>query len=253
MRPKSEIYEQWVRPLIAEFFGQLIFAFLHSSTGHSNIAGTALAPAISDGLTVTILVITIGHISGAHVNFAVTTAVFVGGGIKWMMVPLYLIAQLLGSLAGAGLAYATNGGASGAFALGAGVSVGQGILMEVILTAMLTLSVVLAAVELNADLAALAIGFSILIDILAGFTVSGGCMNPTLSFGPAVVAGAWTNYWVYWVGPLLGAIFSGIVFRLFLGGKARLLFRQETSAPTEQGMERIENGHSTEKSKGSNM
>ncbi|XP_078493009.1 aquaporin-8 isoform X1 [Ciona intestinalis] len=234
-RTVSEVYGTWVRPLIAEYFGQLIFAFIHCSTVNT-MKATALSadspipllPAISDGFVVAILVITIGHISGAHVNFAVTTAVFIGGGIKLPMVPLYFIAQMLGSLTGAALAYICNGSVSfGEFGLGAGVTVGQGVLMEVVLSALLTLAVLLAAVELSSVNAAFAIGFSILIDILAGFNISGACMNPTLSFGPAVVSGKWTNYWIYWVGPILGAFVSGTIFRLFLGTEARLLFRPD--------------------------
>ncbi|CAK8687837.1 unnamed protein product [Clavelina lepadiformis] len=227
MKGLKEFYEEWARPMIAEYFGQLIFTFLHCSAGFNNKdVGSALAPAINDGLVVTILVITIGHISGAHVNFAVTTAVGLGGGIRWQKVPLYLVAQMLGSLSGAGLSYVTTGESAGAFSLGDGVTVGRGVLTELILTSLLTLAVLLAAVELDTNNAAFAIGFAILIDILAGFHVTGGCMNPTLSFGPAVVAGQWMNYWVYWVGPLLGAFVSGLLYRLFLGGNARWLFRE---------------------------
>uniref|UniRef100_H2ZKI3 Uncharacterized protein n=1 Tax=Ciona savignyi TaxID=51511 RepID=H2ZKI3_CIOSA len=239
----SEKYNTWVRPVIAEFFGQLIFAFLHCSSVNTmkSISPTPnpLIPAVSDGFVVAILVITIGHISGAHVNFAVTTAAFIGGGIKLPMALLYLVAQLLGSLTGAGLAYVSSGGAFGQFGLGAGVGVGQGVLMEVVLTSLLTLSVLLAAVELNSTNAAFAIGFSILIDILAGFNISGACMNPTLSFGPAVVSGSWNNYWVYWVGPLVGALVSGTLFRIFLGGPARLIFKQDQSQENnESSMEK---------------
>lgn len=54
-----------------------------------------------------------------------------------------------------------------------------------------------------------------LVQIFDSFGVSGGCMNPTLSFGPAVVSGMWNNYWIYWVAPILGAIISGTIFRCF--------------------------------------
>nr|CAB3222689.1 aquaporin-8 [Phallusia mammillata] len=236
MSNKVDFYVTYIRPPIAEFFGQLIFTYLHCSTAHTvmtvpSVMGNPLLPAINDGLSVAILVILIGHISGAHVNFAVTTAVFIGGGLKVVMVPVYLVAQLLGSLAGAALSYVANGAASGEFALGKDVSIGQGVLMETMLTALLTIAVLLAAVELSTPNAAFAIGFSILIDILASFGVTGGCMNPSLSFGPAVVSGMWTNYWIYWVAPLLGALISATIFRLFLGGNARLLFRQTVNDP----------------------
>lgn len=221
-------YEKWVMPLIAEFFGQLMFAFLHSMSAGN---GFATASAITDGIFVVIMVITIGHVSGAHVNSAVTVGVALSGGMSWILFVPYIVVQLLGSMAGAGLAYVAFGSAQGAFSLAAGVSVGQGVLCEAMLTILLVFAVLMGAVDQGSILAAFGIGFAIMIDIFAGNKITGACMNPSLSFGPAVVSGKWTNYWVYWVGPMLGSLIAVALYRLLLGGRTRRLFFNAGEGP----------------------
>jgi len=216
-----------VLPLVAEFFGMAIFTFTHCSTAHTMVSTpaasvkmNALLPATNDGLTIVALVYALGHISGGHFNFAVTVAVTIGGGLAWWKAPLYLIAQLLGSLTGAALAMLANGVASGYFLVPSTHTAWQAFLMETVITTFLTFTVLMTAVELETGHAALAIGVTIWIGILASFGVSGGCMNPTISFGPAVVYGNWKpSYWVYWAGPIAGACFAGLVFRTLLSKK----------------------------------
>lgn len=210
-------------PMIAEFFGMMIFNFTHCSTVNTmidtaaNTSKNPLLPATNDGLTVTALVWGLGHISGGHFNFAVTVAVTIGGGLEYWKAPLYLVAQLLGSVAGASLAALTAADATGFFTVPGESSILRAFVMELMITLFLTLTVLMTAVELKASYAALAIGITIWIGILAGFGVSGGCMNPTISFGPAVVSGKWeASYWVYWVGPIAGACVAGLVFRTLL-------------------------------------
>ncbi|CAK8672225.1 unnamed protein product [Clavelina lepadiformis] len=234
MKLRPEFYEEWLRPVIAEFIGQVIFVFMHMCGANTNLAvGTALAPALTDGFTVALIINLFGHISGAHVNFAVTIAVFLAGGIKLKMVLPYLVFQILGSLAGAGLAYVVNGRGTGAFSLGYGVSVERGLLLEVVTTTVLTLTAIITGVQRNSILASVAVGFSVIIAILGGFNISGAAMNPILSLGPAVASSAWDNYWIYWVGPLIGACVSGTLYRLVLADKARLYCRRHELDPQD--------------------
>nr|XP_039251298.1 aquaporin-8-like isoform X1 [Styela clava] len=223
-------YEKWIMPLFAEFFGQLMFAFVHSMSAGN---GFATASAITDGIFVTIMVITIGHISGAHVNSAVTVGVALSGGMSLILFVPYIVVQLLGSMAGAGLAYVSFGSAQGAFGLGAGVTVGQGVLCEAMLTILLVFAVLMGAVDQGSILAAFGIGFTIMIDIFAGNKITGACMNPSLSFGPAVVSGKWQNYWVYWVGPILGSLIAVALYRLLLGNREKRLFFNDGEGPLD--------------------
>jgi len=226
----NSVCTKTVLPALVEFFGQLIFAFTHTSTANTitvtnatSLSSNALLPATNDGMTVAALASAFGHLSGLHVNFAVTVAVFIAGGIEWWKVPFYLVAQSAGSLCGAGLSLVANGEANGAFAIGAGVTVGQALLMEIMISFFLTSTVLMTAVELHLPHAPFPIGLTIWIGIMAAFNISGGCMNPTLSLGPAVVSGQWANYWIYWVGPLIGAIISGLLFRILFSKNHNVL------------------------------
>lgn len=226
----NAVYTGIVLPALVEFFGQLIFAFTHTSTANTitvtnatSLSSNALLPATNDGMTVAALASGFGHISGIHVNFAVTLAVFIAGGIEWWKVPIYLVAQCLGSLSGAAISLVANGEANGSFAIGAGASVGQALLMEIMISCFLTSTVLMAAVELQLPHAPFPIGLTIWIGIMAAFNISGGCMNPTLSLGPAVVSGQWDNYWIYWVGPLIGASISGLLFRILFSKNHNVL------------------------------
>lgn len=223
-------YEKWVMPLIAEFIGMLLFTFMHSMAAQSL---PIIASALNDGLFVAIMVITIGHISGAHVNTAVTIAVTLSGGLKWVMAPLYIVVQLVGSLCGAGLARVAFGSPTGYFALGPGVDAGQGVLTEIMMSILLVFAVLQSAVDLGSPIAAFAIGFSIVIDILIGARISGASMNPSLSFGPAVVAGAWDDYWIYWVGPICGALIAVILHKLALASAKNRIFLRGSGSDYE--------------------
>jgi MIP family channel proteins len=174
-----------------------------------------------------VLVSAFGAISGGHFNPAVTVAVRLAGRIEWSHAVMYVVAQLVGAL-GAGLALrlvfpesswsATNLGTP---ALGEGISIGAGIAIEAILTVVLVLAVFGTAIDMRAPkLGGMAIGLAIAADILMGGPLTGAAMNPARWFGPAVASGSYDNWYVWWVGPLIGAIVAAVLYRYMFEGEA---------------------------------
>ncbi|XP_064618111.1 aquaporin-8-like [Liolophura sinensis] len=204
--------------------------------------------AIAHGLTIALLVASFGAVSGGHLNPAVTLGVFLSGGIKPLLAMAYVVAQLLGSLVGAGLVRAVLPSTTfkaiggGAHNLVQGVGPGQGIVCETLLTMTLVLAVLMCAVDTDKNvLAPLAIGFAVTVDILAGINVTGASMNPARSFGPAVVvsnvSNVWSYHYVYWVGPLMGSLLATLLYRLCFANPDNRLVMRGTPQTTYQRFE----------------
>lgn len=229
-------FEQSIRPCLGEFFGVTLFVFI--GTMAVSGAGGLVGVAIAHGLMIALLVAALGNVSGGHLNPAVTLGVLFAGEIGPLNAMLYIVSQLIGSLTGASLTRGTLSQAvfvnmsGGANTLGTNVTVGEGLLAEIVLTAILVTTVLLTAVDKStkSSLAPLAIGFAVIVSILAGASISGPSLNPARSLGPAVAmttfnSSVWNNHWLYWVGPGLGALLAALMHRLFLGGPdKRLLF-----------------------------
>ena len=216
--------------LIAEAIGTFLFFFVGAgsivlgdylaATGGSGpgLLGVALA----HGLALAALVSAFGAVSGGHFNPVVTLAVWIMGKIEPMRAAAYVVAQLVGALAaGFALKFAFadvwQASAIGTPALGAGVSPLAGIAIEAVLTAVLVFAVIGTAVDARAPkIGGLAIGLAVAADILMGGPLTGAAMNPARWFGPAVAAGAFDNWWVWWIGPALGAAVAAQVYRYFL-------------------------------------
>jgi len=183
-----------------------------SATGALTHVGVAL----TFGLIITVMIAATGHLSGAHFNPAVTLAFALTRHFAWRDVPLYIGAQLLGAVGGA----LTIGALFGPIAnLGATLPAGsaaQSLGLEVLLTAVLMFVIISVATDTRAvgELATLAIGATVALDALWGGPISGASMNPARSFGPALVAGAWQHHWVYWLGPIVGAILGAFAYQL---------------------------------------
>ena len=197
-----------------------------------------LGVALSFGLVVTVMVAALGHVSGAHVNPAVTVAFALFRHFPWRDVPGYVAAQLAGAAAGAGVLRLLFG-RGGAEALGATVPAGpavQSLALEALLTASLMFVITAVATDTRAvgELAALAIGATVAVDAIWGGPVSGASMNPARSFGPALLSGLWQAHWLYWVGPLLGAAAGAGAYQLLHAPRAVALSPPET-APREEG------------------
>ena len=214
------------RATAAEFIATLLFIFLGAGTvvvtggliKEGLTSARLVAIALAHGLTIALLVSATARVSGGHINPAVTFAALITGKIDVSRAIAYWVAQLVGAVVGAlllaGVIPAAARGNLGAHGLGAGVTVGGGLLAEIILTFALVFVIFATAVDSRGPghLAPIAIGLTVLVDHLFGVPVTGASMNPARSFGPALVAGAWENHWVFWIGPLVGGGLAGIVY-----------------------------------------
>jgi aquaporin Z len=224
---------------VAEFFGTfwLVFggcgsAVLAAAFPHLGIgfAGVALA----FGLTVLTMAFAIGHISGCHLNPAVSIGLWAGGRFPASGLLPYIVAQVIGGIAGAGVLYLIASGAAGfqlsnGFAsngFGAhspgGYSLLAGLIAEVVLT-FFFLVVILGSTDRRAPagLAPIAIGLCLTLIHLISIPVTNTSVNPARSTGPAVFVGGWalSQLWLFWVAPIIGAILAGGVYR-WLGAES---------------------------------
>jgi MIP family channel proteins len=157
-------------------------------------------------------------VSGGHFNPAVTLGLWVAGKIDAAKGAAYVVAQLLGAAAaGFGLAWIFADVGPAVPALGQDVDVVRGIALEAVMTAVLLLSVFGTAVDPRGPkVGGLAIGLAVAADILFGGTLTGAAMNPARWFGPAVAAGAFDNWYVWWIGPFVGAVVVALLYRYLL-------------------------------------
>ncbi|XP_006637203.2 aquaporin-8a.1 isoform X1 [Lepisosteus oculatus] len=233
---KPNRFERYVQPCLAELLGSALFIFVGCSSVIENVEGTGrLQPALAHGLALGIVIAVLGEISGGHFNPAVSLSVYLTGGVSIVLLLPYVGCQLCGGLIGAALAKAISTSQSYANASGAAFNVvqsdeqiGPAVVAETVMTLFLTMVVCMGAVNEKSRslLAPLCIGLTVAADILAGGAVSGACMNPARAFGPAVVANYWDYHWIYWVGPVIGALLTACFVRLLLGDrKIRVLLK----------------------------
>ena len=199
------------RRLFSELLGTFMLVLVAAGGGllHGKGQISLAAAVVAPGLMVLAIILFMGAVSGAHLNPVVSLAFAVRGDFPWKRVPGYIIVQLLGATLACLFLLAVFGNVEhlGATLPGPGYHDWQALLMEIALTAVL-LSVILgtaSAAQNVGALGALAVGGYIALAGLWSAPVSGTSMNPARSFGPALVSGDWTAYWVYVVGPLVGA------------------------------------------------
>jgi aquaporin NIP len=172
------------------------------------------------GLIIMVMVYATGHLSGAHINPAVTVAFTISRHFPARDAAAYVTAQLIGAGAGALVLLAVWPEQPGE--LGATVpSVGAGsaFVYELLLTAFLMFVIMAVATDTRAvgAAAAIAIGGTVGLDALFGGPVTGASMNPARSFGPALAAGEWSDFWLYVLGPLAGAALGAFAYQLVRG------------------------------------
>ena len=180
----------------------------------------AVGVALAFGLVIMVMVYATGHLSGAHINPAVTIAFALTRHFPRREAVAYVAAQLAGATLASLvlLAVWTDKPAD----LGATVptlGAGSAFVYELILTAMLMFVIMAVATDTRAvgAAAAIAIGGTIGLDALFGGPVTGASMNPARSFGPALVAGEWQDFWVYAAGPILGAAVGALAYQAVRG------------------------------------
>ena len=230
------------RRAVAEVFGTfwLVFGGCGAAVLAAAFPGVGIGlhgVALAFGLTVLTMAYAIGHISGCHLNPAVTLGVVIAGRFPAREAPTYVAAQLVGALAGAGALYLIASGkagfdASAGFASNGygehspgGYSLAAGLMAEFILT-FFFLFVILGAThpKAPAQLAPIAIGLGLTLIHLIGIPVTNVSVNPARSTGPALFAGGWAlaQLWAFWAAPLAGAAAAGVVYPILVGeGAAR--------------------------------
>ncbi|KAK1375809.1 Tonoplast intrinsic protein 41 [Heracleum sosnowskyi] len=215
-----------IKALVVEFICTFLFVFagVGSAMATDKMSGNEVVGlffvAIAHTLVVAVMISAGFKISGGHLNPAVTLGLCVGGHITVFRSILYWIDQCLASVAACALLkYLTGGLITPVHTLAAGMDSLQGVVMEIVLTFSLLFTVYATLVDpkkgfLN-GLGPLLTGFVVGANIMAGGVFSGASMNPARSFGPALIAGVWTDHWVYWVGPLIGGGLAGLVYENF--------------------------------------
>ncbi|XP_053323271.1 aquaporin-4-like [Spea bombifrons] len=168
------------------------------------------------GFSIVTVVHCFGHISGAHINPAVTIAFVCTRKITLAKAVFYIIAQCLGAISGAGLLYLITPlnviGNLGVTKVNESLSVGCGLLIELITTFQLVFTISAACDPKNKNKQPLVIGISVMIGHLFAINYTGASMNPARSLGPAVILWKWENHWIYWIGPIIGAVCAGAVY-----------------------------------------
>ncbi|KAE7996365.1 hypothetical protein FH972_001096 [Carpinus fangiana] len=209
----------FLQKLVAEVLGTyfLIFAGCGSVVVNLNYEKVVTAPGISIvwGLAVMVLVYSLGHISGAHFNPAVTIAFATCKRFPWKQVPAFILAQVLGSTLANGTLRLLFTGHDDRFAgtMPAGSNM-QSFVLEFIITFYLMFVISGVATDNRAigELAGLAVGSTVLLNVMFAGPISGASMNPARSLGPAIAHGKYNSIWVYILAPTLGAISGAWVY-----------------------------------------
>ncbi len=231
--------------LLAEFFGTawLVFGgcgsavlaakfFATEGATPINLGIGLLGVSFAFGLTVLTMAYAIGHISGCHLNPAVSVGLAVGGRFSFGELIPYIIAQVLGATAGAGVLYLIASGQAGFSTAGGFASNGYGehspglYSMGAAMTAEIALTffflmIILGSTDKRAPqgFAPIAIGLGLTLIHLIGIPVTNLSVNPARSFGPAIFVGGWAlqQLWLFWVAPIVGAILAGIIYPIVAG------------------------------------
>jgi aquaporin Z len=202
------------RRLFAELLGTFMLVLVAAGGGVLHAKGqiSLSAAVVAPGLMVMAIILSMGAVSGAHLNPVVSIAFALRGDFAWKRVPGYVGAQLLGTTFACLFLLAVFGrvGHLGATLPGPGYRAWQAFLMEIALTTTLV-SVILgtaSSAQNVGTIGALGVGGYIALAGLWAAPVSGASMNPARSFGPALISGDWSAYWVYLIGPLIGAVIA---------------------------------------------
>ena len=228
------------RRSVAEFIGTfwLVFGGCGSAVLAAAFPGLGIGfvgVALAFGLTVLTMAYAIGHISGCHLNPAVSVGLVVGRRFPVSELPAYVIAQVLGAITGSTVLYFIASGKEGFSLAGGFASNGYGehspggyalsacLAVEVVLTFMF-LMIILGATDQRAPqgFAPIAIGLGLTLVNLVGIPVTNASFNPARSTGPAVMVGGWAiqQLWLFWLAPIIGAALAGLVYPALASSKA---------------------------------
>jgi len=213
----------------AEFLGTFTLCFagqgaivMQQAAGTNNL----LIVAVAHGLALAVMVSALGTWSGAHFNPAVTFGFWITRRMSLTSAITYWVSQLLGAIAASFLLRAVVPGEPGAAVhfgvpmLAAGVSVGQGFLLEFVMTFFLVTAVWGTAVdERGPKIGGFGIGLALCMDVLFGGPLTGAAANPARAFGAACASGVWTDHWLYWVAPMAGGAAAARVYKSLMSSR----------------------------------
>src|SRR5215210_704131 len=213
---------------LAELVGTFILVFGGTAVAVGAILGRptagaaydSLAIALAFGLALAAVAAAVGHVSGAHVNPAVTLGLAATGKFPWKSVPFYLGAQLVGAVLGALGTWLAFGGPGRVEAKLAATYPAQGVGdlqafgLEVLITFVLVFVVVAVATDdrAPAPIAPIAVGFALAVGVFVAGPVTGGAINPVRALGPMLVAGDLTSAWLYILGPIVGGVLAAVLY-----------------------------------------
>jgi aquaporin Z len=219
------MYHRLSTSLLAEFIGTFALIFIGAGAGALGLGGL-VGVAFAHGLVVLGFAYAYGHISGTHINPAVTLGVWAAGKIDAARAFSYIVFQIAGGIVGALVLRWVLGGTAtglGRTALASGLEAGGatititpaiGLVLEAILTFFLVNAVMNAGISGKATIpGGLAIGLTLTFCILMGGPLTGASLNPARSIGPAVATGNFDNLWIYLVGPALGGALAGVLYK----------------------------------------
>ena len=228
----SQVGSNMLRASVAEVVGTFILIFTGTAAATAALLNRAtaggpydsLAVVLAFGLALAAVVAALGHVSGAHVNPAVTLGLAVTNNFPWRYVPAYVGAQLLGAILGAvGTWIAYGGQAREIVNLAAtyptsGVGDFRALIVEALVTFILVFVIVSVATDDRAPaaVAPVAVGFALAAGIFIAGPITGGALNPVRALGPMLVAGNLTSAWVYIVGPIVGGILAALLYDRFV-------------------------------------
>jgi MIP family channel proteins len=211
--------------LFSEFLGTMLLTLVCTATGLS-IASKPVPDingALASGLIVATIIVGLGHVSGAHINPAVTVTFLVASEIDFFRALFYIGMQLLGAFSASSLLRSITPpparGYLGMTRITAGISLPQAFVVEFIITFILCYTVHAICDKRRDDIGgskALAVGFAVTLGCLFAGPYTGAAMNPARAFGPAAVMGLWENHWIYWFGPLSGSVTAALIYTRIL-------------------------------------
>jgi aquaporin Z len=209
------IRETIMKKLLTEFLGTFFLVLIIGMA----VTGAVAMPPLAIGVGLAVLVYMGGHVSGAHYNPAVSTAALLRGKLPAADFVPYVVAQVLGSLAGAAMVHVIVG-QTFAPAPAVGVGILAPLLIEVLFTFLLVLVVLNVATHpatKGNSYYGLAIGGAVMAGAFVGGGLSGGAFNPAVGIGPIVVhavtgGGSFANLWLYLVGPMVGGVLAAVVY-----------------------------------------
>ena len=210
--------------LAAEAIGAFALVFVGAGAAAvnawSNGAVTHTGVSLAFGAIILVAVYALGHISGAHINPAVTVSFWLARRFPGREVAPYVAAQLVGATA-AGFALRMTVGGFAVFATTRpAIPTMDALGVEIVLSFFLMLVVMAVATDgrVAGEVAGLAVGFIVMADALMGGPLTGASMNPARSFGPALATGQWDSHWIYWVGPVAGMALAVLTYEYLRRG-----------------------------------